>query len=255
MSDLPPGWERTSLGEVLERIETGKSFSAEGRPALPDEWGVIKVSAMTYGSFRENENKAVRTGTAFSEAAEIKPGDVLLSRANTRDYVGASVLVDNCRPRLLLSDKSLRLVPADAIDRHWLWYALSSPPARLYMSNASSGVKAGMRNISQDSLRSMPLMIPPLEEQRRIVAALEDHLSRLDAGARTLASLQPRIRRLTAAELYRLTHREGRNVRPLSMVAEVRLGRQRSPKNHLGDSMRPYVRAANVGWKDSCLTM
>lgn len=35
---------------------------------------------------------------------------------------------------------------------------------------------------------------------------------------------------------------------PLAEVAEVRLGRQRAPKNHLGDSMRPYIRAANVTW-------
>ena len=37
-------------------------------------------------------------------------------------------------------------------------------------------------------------------------------------------------------------------IRPLTDVAEVRLGRQRSPKNHAGSQMRPYVRAANVGW-------
>jgi type I restriction enzyme S subunit len=36
---------------------------------------------------------------------------------------------------------------------------------------------------------------------------------------------------------------------PLESVAEVRLGRQRSPKNHDGDQMRHYVRAANVGWR------
>lgn len=34
----------------------------------------------------------------------------------------------------------------------------------------------------------------------------------------------------------------------LSDVAEVRLGRQRSPKNHTGEHMRPYLRAANVTW-------
>jgi type I restriction enzyme S subunit len=37
-------------------------------------------------------------------------------------------------------------------------------------------------------------------------------------------------------------------VLPLSQLAEVRLGRQRSPKNHSGSQMRPYLRAANVGW-------
>jgi type I restriction enzyme S subunit len=34
----------------------------------------------------------------------------------------------------------------------------------------------------------------------------------------------------------------------LDQVAQVQLGRQRSPKNHLGDRMRPYVRAANLTW-------
>jgi type I restriction enzyme S subunit len=34
----------------------------------------------------------------------------------------------------------------------------------------------------------------------------------------------------------------------LDQVAEVRLGRQRAPKDHHGDHMRPYLRAANVGW-------
>lgn len=34
----------------------------------------------------------------------------------------------------------------------------------------------------------------------------------------------------------------------LQEVAEVKLGRQRSPKHHTGSQMRPYVRAANVGW-------
>jgi type I restriction enzyme S subunit len=37
-------------------------------------------------------------------------------------------------------------------------------------------------------------------------------------------------------------------VRPLTDIADVRLGRQRSPKNHSGIHMRPYLRAANVDW-------
>jgi type I restriction enzyme S subunit len=40
----------------------------------------------------------------------------------------------------------------------------------------------------------------------------------------------------------------GWEVRRLDEVADVRLGRQRSPKNHQGLQMRSYLRAANVGW-------
>jgi type I restriction enzyme S subunit len=41
---------------------------------------------------------------------------------------------------------------------------------------------------------------------------------------------------------------EGWELRQLDQIADVRLGRQRSPKNHMGTHMRPYLRAANVGW-------
>lgn len=94
MSDLPNGWIRAPLGDLLLRIEAGKSFQCEPRPARVDEWGVIKVSAMTWGSFREEENKAVPEGYEFNPQHEIKPGDILVSRANTEAYVGAPVVTD-----------------------------------------------------------------------------------------------------------------------------------------------------------------
>ena len=84
MTPLPPGWRWTTLGNLITHIDAGKSFVGDGRPANADEWGIIKVSAMTYGSFRENENKAVPPGQAFSTDAEIRPGDLLVSRAEHR---------------------------------------------------------------------------------------------------------------------------------------------------------------------------
>ncbi len=184
------------LGDAIERIEAGKSFGSSNRPALEGEWGIIKVSAMTYGTFRADENKALPPGVAYSSQFEIRPGDLLISRANTRDYVGASVLVGECPPRLLLSDKSLRLRPRSGLDSRWLWYALLQPASRAYMSNASTGTKSGMRNISQQMIRELPLLVPPIDEQRRIVDILEDHISRLDAAATYLESAGARQVRL-----------------------------------------------------------
>lgn len=100
----------TQLGELIDRVEAGRSFGGSAPPATGKQWGIIKVSAMTWGSFRPEENKAVPADKVDSRF-EIQPGDVLVSRANTTEYVGAPVLVANTRPRLLLSDKSLRLIP------------------------------------------------------------------------------------------------------------------------------------------------
>jgi len=192
MTGLPSGWARVPLGDLLLRIEAGKSFQCQTRPALDGEWGVIKVSAMTRGIFLEQENKATIPGTAVNESYEIQAGDILLSRANTQEYVGASVLVGSTRPRLLLSDKSLRLVPASEINRTWLAYLLSSPVIRREISAKATGTKHSMRNISQDALRKIEVLVPPTAEQERIVLALEHQLSRLDAGVAGITSVLTR---------------------------------------------------------------
>ena len=106
-----------ALSTYLERIEAGRSFACDTRPARSDEWGVIKVSAMTHGRFRPEENKALLPGQEPRRNHQIAAGDLLISRANTQEYVGASVLVPAVREGLLLSDKSLRLVPRVGVDQ------------------------------------------------------------------------------------------------------------------------------------------
>ncbi len=251
MSTTPPHWKDVALGDVIERIEAGRSFGSSNRPALEGEWGIIKVSAMTYGHFRAGENKAVPTGVPYSPQFEIRPGDLLISRANTRDYVGASVLVGDCPPRLLLSDKSLRLHPKPGVNARWLWYALSAPASRDYLSNASTGTKSGMRNISQQALRDLPLAVPAIDEQRRIVEILEDHLSRIDSAEAGLTTAQRRLKALHKSVLLKLipdvaNYPADWQTSTVEQAGKVGLGRQLHPDWHTGPNMKLYLRVANV---------
>lgn len=165
---LPPGWSWGQLDDVIKRIEAGRSLEYNRRPARGDEWGVIKTSALTRGAFRETENKAVRAGARIDEGHEIRVGDILLCRANSPDHVGATVQVEACRPRLLLSDKSLRLVPEQNIDGRWLAQLLATSYVRTQISQRSRGSLASMQHISQAGLRDIPIPIPPQGEQRRL---------------------------------------------------------------------------------------
>ena len=169
---LNPGWTWGRLGDLLTGIEAGRSFTCEPRRAEYDEWGVIKVSAMTWGEFREEENKAVPGGRKIDPRHEIHPGDVLVSRANTEEYVGAPVLVRSCRRGLLLSDKSLRLVPKSWVDKEWLVQLLASPLVRRQISMTATGNQDSMRNISQRDLRMIRVPIAPEEDQASIADSL-----------------------------------------------------------------------------------
>lgn len=165
-------YETRPLRDVIQRVEAGRSFGGSSAPASPAEWGIIKVSAMTWGEFRPEENKRVPT-ERVDPRFEIRSGDLLVSRANTNDYVGAPVLVGATRPRLALSDKSLRLVPRNDVDSRWLLRALSSQTVRRQISARATGTKDSMRNISQAALLAVELPVPSLGDQLDIADALD----------------------------------------------------------------------------------
>lgn len=264
MSELPAGWALVRLGEVLQGVEAGRSFRCIERPPTSNERGVIKVSAVSWGRFQEEESKTVPPDEAVDERARIKVGDLLFSRANTIELVGACVLVDKVNKQLYLSDKILRLNVALDI-RRWIYRYLSSPQARKEMSEASSGNQLSMRNISQSALSQLSLPIAPEHEQVRIVDKLDSLLARVDACRERLDRVPGILKRFrqavlaaaTSGELTREWRGESKEHLPeqtprtwsrclIKEAGRVQLGRQRSPKYHSGSNMRPYLRVQNI---------
>ncbi len=226
-------WPVVPLGGLIEDITAGKSFGASNAPAGDGQWGIIKVSAMTWGRFKPEENKAVPAELA-DPRFEIREGDLLVSRANTAEYVGASVLVRSVRPKLLLSDKSLRLTPKSGVCPEWLWYTLQTPEVRSQIRELATGTKDSMRNISQSALRAIQILLPPLDEQRRIVELLEDHLSRLDAAARSLLTASRRLKALQGSLLEE--YFAGGRLVPLdSLVTDISAGKSFGTANTPAD--------------------
>ena len=227
-NDFPQNWRSARLGELLHRIEAGKSFQCSPKPATDSEWGVIKVSAMTWGEFDPAENKAVLPGTTVDARNEVHPGDLLLSRSNTVELAGATVLVRRTRPRLLLSDKSLRLVSKDGVSSEWLWRALQAPSTRAQMAEMATGTSNSMRNISQEKLATIELQVPPLREQEEIARRVSALFGLADSIEKRSESALQRVQLLTQAVLAKafrgelvpteaeLARREGRSYEPAS---------------------------------------
>lgn len=228
-------WPEMPLADLLRGIEAGKSFMTAGRPALDGEWGVIKVSAMTWGDFRERENKAVPDAQAIDPRHEIQRGDLLLSRANTSEHVGATVLVHNCRPKLLLSDKSMRLLPVDGLDKSWLQFALLSPFLRRQMSAIATGTSDSMRNISQAKVRALRVRVPPAGQQAVIAGWIGEQLSgvdrlasQIDDGLRHAASLSRSV--LSSAFAGRLSPQHPVDEPASATLKHIRRDQATSPR-------------------------
>lgn len=171
-------WENIQFGNLITDIQAGKNWLAEGRPPQNDEFGVVKVSAVTWGNFDELESKTCTNLSQWNEAVQIKAGDFLFSRANTLQLVGNCVIVKNISKRLMLSDKILRLTFGEEIIPQFVLYFTQSKLYRAQIEGLASGNQDGMRNISQKNFKLVKLLRPVLEEQREIVHILDSLLAK-----------------------------------------------------------------------------
>ncbi len=177
---VPAGWVWCRLGGLLTDIQAGWSPAALARPKEGEEWGVLKVSACSWGRFLPGENKALAPGATPRTDLEVRAGDFLISRANTSELVARSVVVAECPSRLLLSDKTLRLVTGSGLSAAYLNLANHSSAARAHYERQASGTSASMKNVSQEAIREAPIPLPPLAEQHRIVAQVDEWMGLLD---------------------------------------------------------------------------
>jgi type I restriction enzyme S subunit len=113
VNELPEGWASAAIGELITSIDAGKNVRCVERPPLANEIGVVKVSAVSWGRFDLEASKTLPVEFKPSPHTRIRKGDLLFSRANTIDLVGACVLVDADPGNLYLSDKILRLNVSD----------------------------------------------------------------------------------------------------------------------------------------------
>lgn len=120
-------WEEITWGSFIEKIEAGKNWNALGRPPKNGEFGVVKVSAVTWGEFLEDESKTCTEESQWNEEKRISVGDFLFSRANTIQLVGNCVIVKDVKRKLMLSDKILRFSFSERVyDFFALWYTRTS---------------------------------------------------------------------------------------------------------------------------------
>lgn len=242
---LPEGWALARLSDLsdvrLGRQRSPKNHTGEHmRPYLRAAnvtWQGIELSDVKHMSFEPHE----------AVAYELRPGDILVAEASgSADEVGRPSLwrgeVDGCCfQNTLIRVRSLGMDPA------YLHLVLASHAAAGDFGRASRGV--GIRHLGRAALADWIVPVPPLQEQRRIVAAAEEHVSRLDANLRLVTDAGHKLERLKSAILRSVMPDPlpvGWKLLRVDEAGTVDLGRQRAPQYHSGENMRPYLRAANV---------
>ena len=171
-------WRTVSWGTFITLIEAGRNWNADGRPPKNDEFGVVKVSAVTWGEFNEFESKTCTCEKQWNENVQIHSGDFLFSRANTLQLVGNCVIVKDISKRLMLSDKILRFTFDNSVVPGYILNFTRSDLYRKQIEQLASGNQDGMRNVSQKNMKLVEFPIPELNEQTEIVRILDNFFAK-----------------------------------------------------------------------------
>jgi type I restriction enzyme S subunit len=159
-------WDKIKLKDVVAKIESGWSPKAQNEPAI-DGWGVLKLSAVTGGSYNEHKNKAFLEGVEPKEDLEVKVGDLLFTRKNTRELVGDSAYVFETNSKLMLPDTIFRFVTKDNINKIFLWTLFSNKNFRPQITALANGSAGSMPNIAKSNLMELEIICPSIEHQNQ----------------------------------------------------------------------------------------
>ena len=178
---LPQGWEWVRLGEIVLSSDSGWSPQCNSESRTGKQWGIVKVSAVSWGTFNPNENKALPQSQQPRPECEIGNGDFLISRANTDELVARSVVVEKTPPHLMMSDKIVRLNLSSHVNKIFINHINGANYSRSYYARNASGTSSSMKNVSRETIALLPIPLVPIAEQHRIVAKIDELMALCDA--------------------------------------------------------------------------
>ena len=204
LGKIPAHWETVRLRFLVTGIEQGWSPEAASLQPGLDQWGVLKLNAVKRGRFDEKAAKTLPPDAQPRANLEVQPGNVLVTRSNTPLLVGDACFVETTRPRLMLSDIVYRLaVRSGVVDGRFLVSFLILPIGRVQIENDARGTSASMVKISQEHIKNWRIPVPPIAEQRTILAALARQTRKIDqihaATERAITLIKERRSALIAA--------------------------------------------------------
>jgi type I restriction enzyme, S subunit len=152
------------------------------------------LGAVTSGEYLEAESKSFGEDFDVPDDYLVRAGDLLISRANTAELVGAVAYVWNTTGRAMLPDKLWRFVWSRPARIHPLFmlHMARSEYFRKQLILRATGSSGSMKNIGKVKMLEIPIPLPPYPLQERfaeITTRLHAQIRSSDAALRETGKL------------------------------------------------------------------
>lgn len=257
MNSRLKSWHLTTVGDVTQRVDVVNWAGWSAPDFRYVDIGSIDNSTLTIAS-----TKTLAVADAPLRARQvIRAGDTVFSTVRT--YLRNIGFVTPELDGQIASTGFAVLRPTSAVSGRFLYYYVQSPGFIRDMSAEQRGVSYPA--VTSAQVRAMPIPVPPVAEQERIVATIEESFSSIDAALVSLVRAERRLQHMTATVLQAaitgqvegsatIRDADGRPLLPRTWgwasvrdVADVQGGIIKNPKRRPRRDTAPFLRVANVG--------
>jgi type I restriction enzyme S subunit len=164
---LPENWSAEPLGSLLTNVQYGlsKPLFEEGK------YPVFRMMNIIDGKMAANEMKYIELPDNELKVYKVNKGDILFNRTNSADLVGKLGIFELDGDYVFASYLIRLVAKRDLILPEYLNYYLNSEEGQQRISAfATAGVS--QTNINASNLQRVLVPVPPIEEQKQVVAQL-----------------------------------------------------------------------------------
>jgi type I restriction enzyme S subunit len=136
----------------------------------------------------------------------LSTGDLLFQRGNTREYVGMAAIYEGPNDAFLFPDLMIRVRLMKSVYLKYVHLVLLSPMLRQYFSAEATGASSTMPKINQSLLLNAPVPLPPVAEQFRIMATVDQLTDLVEALVFHIDSNANQRANLVESVLWNLTN-------------------------------------------------
>ena len=179
---IPNGWEVVKLGAIAKYIN-GKAFK-------PTEWSKKGLPIIRIQNLNREKSEFNYCNFIVDDKYYVSKGDLLFAWSGTPDTsFGAHIWSGD---RAVLNQHIFRIViDENKITKQYYLYALNHK-VKEFVSKAHG--TAGLAHITKNKFEESSIALPPLPEQQRIVAKIEELFSSLDKGIESLKTAQQQLK-------------------------------------------------------------
>ena len=172
---LPEGWTWTRL-EQLALIVGGLTKNPK-RAKLAKQLPYLRVANVYTNELRLQEIEHIGVDESELEKLLVRAGDLLIVEGNgSKDQIGRLAIWDGSIEPCVHQNHLIKARSVEPRMPKWILHWLQSPRGRSFVELVASST-SGLYTLSVNKVGDLPIALPPLAEQQRIVAEVERRLS------------------------------------------------------------------------------